>query len=112
MDLVRPLRERARAGDPASPDELGTAPAGGEDNRHLEKPELKRIIEDPSLQGLQVLAKLFFTSSEASQAAGQAFVARLAARTGDWEPVSGPKVAQAQLAAFRSSRADAAAGHP
>jgi pimeloyl-ACP methyl ester carboxylesterase len=49
-----------------------------------------------------VLAKLFFTSSEASQAAGQAFVARLAARRGEWEPISGSKVAQAQLAAFRA----------
>jgi len=30
------------------------------------------------------------------------FVARLAARTGEREPISGPKVAQAQLAAFRA----------
>jgi pimeloyl-ACP methyl ester carboxylesterase len=81
---------------------VGTAPEGGEDVMHLEKPELKRILEDPSLQGLQVLVKLFFAPSESSQAAGQAFVARLAARTGEWEPISGPKVAQAQLAAFRA----------
>ena len=81
---------------------VGTAPEGGDDIMHLEKPELRRILEDPSLQGLQVLAKLFFTSSEASQAAGQAFVARLAARRGEWEPISGSKVAQAQLAAFRA----------
>jgi pimeloyl-ACP methyl ester carboxylesterase len=81
---------------------VGTAPEGGEDIMHLEKPELRRILEDPGLQGLQVLVKLFFTPSEASQAAGQAFVARLAARTGEWEPISGPKVAQAQLAAFRA----------
>jgi pimeloyl-ACP methyl ester carboxylesterase len=81
---------------------VGTAPEGGDDIMHLEKPDLRRILEDPSLQGLQVLAKLFFTSSEASQAAGQAFVARLAARRGEWEPISGSKVAQAQLAAFRA----------
>jgi pimeloyl-ACP methyl ester carboxylesterase len=81
---------------------VGTAPEGGEDIMHLEKPELRRVLEDPNLQGLQVLAKLFFTPSESSQAAGQAFVARLAARTGEWEPISGPKVAQAQLAAFRA----------
>ena len=81
---------------------VGTAPEGGEDIMHLEKPELRRILEDPNLQGLQVLVKLFFTSSESSQAAGQAFAARLAARTGEWEPLSGPKVAQAQLAAFRA----------
>ena len=81
---------------------VGTAPEGGEDIMHLEKPELKLILEDPNLQGLQVLVKLFFVPSESSQAAGQAFVARLAARTGEWEPISGPKVAQAQLAAFRA----------
>ena len=81
---------------------VGTAPEGGEDIMHLEKPELRRILEDPTLQGLQVLVKLFFTPSDSSQAAGQAFAARLAARTGEWEPISGPKVAQAQLAAFRA----------
>jgi pimeloyl-ACP methyl ester carboxylesterase len=81
---------------------VGTAPEGGEDIMHLEKPELRRILEDPNLQGLQVLVKLFFTPSESSQAAGRAFMARLAARTAEWEPISGPKVAQAQLAAFRA----------
>ena len=81
---------------------VGTAPEGGEDIMHLEKPELRQVLEDPNLQGLQVLVKLFFTPSESSQAAGQAFVARLAARTGEWEPISGPKVAGAQLAAFRA----------
>jgi pimeloyl-ACP methyl ester carboxylesterase len=80
---------------------VGTAPEGGEDIMHLEKPELRKILEDPSLQGLQVLVKLFFAPSKSSQAAGQAFAARLAARTAEWEPISGPKVAQAQLAAFR-----------
>jgi pimeloyl-ACP methyl ester carboxylesterase len=81
---------------------VGTAPAGGEDIMHLEKPELRRILEDPSLSGYQVLVKLFFSPSESSQAAGQAFVTRLGARTQDREPVSGPKVAQAQIAAFRA----------
>ncbi len=81
---------------------VGTAPKGGEDIMHLEKPELRKILEDPSLSGYQVLVKLFFTSSESSQAAGQAFVTRLAARTQDREPGSGPEVAQAQIAAFRA----------
>ena len=81
---------------------VGTAPEGGEDIMHLEKPELRRILEDPSLTGYQVLMKLFFSPSESSQAAGQAFVTRLRARTQDREPVSGPKVAQAQIAAFRA----------
>lgn len=81
---------------------VGTAPEGGEDIMHLKKPVLKRVLEDPNIQGLQKLVGLFFAPSESSQAAGQAFVARLAARTGEWEPISGPKVAQAQLAAFRA----------
>jgi pimeloyl-ACP methyl ester carboxylesterase len=80
---------------------VGTAPEGGEDIMHLEKPDLSRILGDPNLKGYQVLVKLFFTPSEASQAAGQAFAKRLMARTEDREPVSGPKVAQAQVAAFR-----------
>jgi pimeloyl-ACP methyl ester carboxylesterase len=81
---------------------VGTAPEGGEDIMHLEKPGLRTIIEDPNLSGPQKLVKLFFAPSESSQAAGQAFVTRLAARTEDREPISGPKVAQAQVAAFRA----------
>ena len=81
---------------------VGTAPAGGENIMHLEKPELRNNLEDPTLSGLRILVKLFFTPSESSQAAGQAFVTRLAAHTRDREPVSGPKVAQAQIEAFRA----------
>jgi pimeloyl-ACP methyl ester carboxylesterase len=81
---------------------VGTAPEGGEDIMHLEKPELRRVLEDPNLHGLDVLVKLFFASSRSSQAAGHAFAARLGGRRGEWEPISGPNVAQAQLAAFRA----------
>ena len=81
---------------------VGTAPEGGEDIMHLEKPELQRILTDPSLQGLQVLVKLFFAPSASSQAAGEAFAWRLAERKEDREPLSGPNVAAAQLAAFRA----------
>jgi pimeloyl-ACP methyl ester carboxylesterase len=81
---------------------VGTAPEGGEDVMHIEKPELSRILGDPTLKGYQVLVKLFFTPSEASQAAGRAFATRLMARTDDREPLSGPNVAHAQVAAFRA----------
>ena len=81
---------------------VGTAPEGGEDIMHLEKPELSRILGDPTLAGYQVLVKLFFTPSQASQSAGQAFATRLMARAEDREPASGPAVAQAQVAAFRA----------
>ncbi|HTO73371.1 MAG TPA: alpha/beta fold hydrolase, partial [Gemmatimonadales bacterium] len=48
---------------------VGTAPEGGEDIMHMEKPELRQITEDPKLVGVQRLVRLFFTSSAASQAA-------------------------------------------
>jgi pimeloyl-ACP methyl ester carboxylesterase len=80
---------------------VGTAPEGGEDIMHMEKPELRKITEDPNVPGLEKLVKLFFAPSESSQAAGKAFTARLAERQ-DWEPLAGPKVAMAQIAAFRA----------
>jgi pimeloyl-ACP methyl ester carboxylesterase len=79
---------------------VGTAPRGGEDIMHLEKPSLAKRIQDPN-RGYDVLKKIFFTSSPASQAAGEAFIRRISQRTDDRDPVSGPKVANAQMAAFR-----------
>jgi pimeloyl-ACP methyl ester carboxylesterase len=81
---------------------VGTAPQGGEDIMHMEKPELKEITDDPNLSGLEKLVKLFFTPSEASQHAGKAFAERLAKRAQDREPVAGSKAAMAQIAAFRA----------
>ncbi len=43
----------------------------------------------------------YFAPTESSQAAGAEFVARLAQRKEDRDPVSGPQVARAQVAAFR-----------
>src|SRR5262245_29596743 len=80
---------------------VGTAPRGGEDIMHLEKPSLAKYLGDPKLQGYAVLQKIFFAPTQTSQDAGAAFIARLAQRTEDREPVSGPQIAQAQMAAFR-----------
>jgi pimeloyl-ACP methyl ester carboxylesterase len=80
---------------------VGTAPRGGEDIMHLEKPELAKHLANPNLRGYMVLQKIFFTSSQASQAAGEAFVGRLMQRKEDLDPPSGPAVAQAQMTAFR-----------
>ena len=80
---------------------VGTAPRGGEDIMHLEKPSLAKRIQDPTNRGYDVLKKIFFTSSPASQAAGEAFIRRLSQRKDDLDPPSGPKVAGAQIAAFR-----------
>jgi pimeloyl-ACP methyl ester carboxylesterase len=80
---------------------VGTAPRGGEDIMHLQKASLARYLQDPTLQGYAVLQKLFFAPTPSSQAAGEAFIGRLAQRTHDREPASGPEVAGAQIAAFR-----------
>src|SRR6202050_2419249 len=80
---------------------VGTAPRGGEDIMHLEKPSLAKRIQDPANRGYDVLKKIFFISSPASQAQGEAFVQRLSQRKDDLDPPSGPKVANAQIAAFR-----------
>lgn len=80
---------------------VGTAPRGGEDIMHLDKPELARHLQNPALKGYAVLQKIFFAPTDSSQATGAAFVERLMQRSQDREPVSGPAVAQAQMAAFR-----------
>jgi len=68
---------------------------------HLEKPSLARYFGDPQLQGYTLLQKIFFTPSATSQAAGAEFIERLSTRKVDRDPVSGPQVARAQIAAFR-----------
>jgi pimeloyl-ACP methyl ester carboxylesterase len=78
-----------------------TAPRGGDDIMHLEKPSLAKFMQDANLKGYERLVKLFFAPTDSSQAAGRAFIARLVLRQQDREPVSGPKVAAAQIAAFR-----------
>ena len=80
---------------------VGTAPRGGEDIMHLEKPSLAKHLGNPNLKGYEVLTKLFFAPSQSSQAAGHAFIERLVQRQEDREPLSGPAVAAAQIAAFR-----------
>jgi pimeloyl-ACP methyl ester carboxylesterase len=80
---------------------VGTAPRGGEDIMHLEKPTLAKHLGDPTLKGYAVLQKIFFAASSSSQAAGGAFIERLAERREDLDTPSGPDVAAAQMAAFR-----------
>src|SRR6202166_3880209 len=48
---------------------VGTAPRGGEDIMHLEKPSLAKTRGDPRLEGYAVLEKIFFARMQASQAA-------------------------------------------
>ena len=79
---------------------VGTAPRGGEDIMHLEKPVLAQHLGNPRLQGYEVLQKIFFAPTPSSQAAGAAFIERLMQRKTDREPLSGPEVAQAQMRGF------------
>src|SRR5215831_6828863 len=46
---------------------VGTAPRGGEDIMHLEKPTLAKHLGDPSLKGYAVLQKIFFAPTSSSQ---------------------------------------------
>jgi pimeloyl-ACP methyl ester carboxylesterase len=80
---------------------VGTAPRGGEEIMHLQKPSLARYFNDASLQGYAILQKIFFAPTASSQSAGEAFIGRLGLREEDRDPASGPGVASAQLAAFR-----------
>jgi pimeloyl-ACP methyl ester carboxylesterase len=80
---------------------VGTAPRGGEDIMHLEKPSLARYIGDPQFSGYALLQKIFFAPTESSQKAGADFVARLAQRKEDQEPAAGGEVMEAQIMAFR-----------
>ena len=80
---------------------VATAPRGGDDIMHLEKPILAKPLADPTLHGYARLQRIFFAPTASSQAAGAAFVERLEQRTTDLEPVSGQPVAAAQIAAFR-----------
>ena len=60
---------------------VGTAPKGGEDIMHLDKPSLAKHLGDPTLQGYAVLQKIFFAPTQSSQAAGAAFIERLMLRS-------------------------------
>jgi pimeloyl-ACP methyl ester carboxylesterase len=80
---------------------VGTAPRGGEDIMHLDKPNLAKYLNDPTLRGYAVLQKIFFAPTASSQTEGAAFVERLAQRKEDLDAPSGPSVAHAQMAAFR-----------
>lgn len=79
----------------------GTAPRGGEDVMHLEKPSVGKYFQDPSLKGYEILQKIFFAPTPTSQDAGKEFIDRLMLRQADRDPLSGQEVVQAQMAAFR-----------
>lgn len=74
---------------------LGTGPQGGEGMEFAELSAEERA--DP----VQFLLAAFFSPTEASQAAGRAYLKRLAARTRDRDLPVSPKTAEVQLRAIR-----------
>ena len=68
---------------------VGTAPRGGEDIMHLEKPSLAKFLHDTTLKGYEVLQKIFFPPTDTSQAAGKEFIGRLMQRKQDRDPIAG-----------------------
>jgi pimeloyl-ACP methyl ester carboxylesterase len=78
---------------------VGTGPAGGEGMAEF-TPQVKEIIGRPNTTSGQRQLELFFSPTAPSQAAGKAWLSRIAARQTDREPPSSPKVAKGQLAAL------------
>jgi pimeloyl-ACP methyl ester carboxylesterase len=74
---------------------LGTGPRGGEGMTFTELSSEERA--DPE----QFLLAAFFSPTDASQAAGRAYLKRLAARTTDRDRPISPRTAEAQLHAIR-----------
>jgi pimeloyl-ACP methyl ester carboxylesterase len=74
---------------------LGTGPRGGEGMTFTELSSEERA--DPE----QFLLAAFFSPTDASQAAGRAYLKRLAARTTDRDRPVSPRTAEAQLHAIR-----------
>lgn len=78
---------------------VGTGPSGGEAMQEY-IPQVKEIIARPNATGDQRRLALFFAPTATSQAAGEAWLARIHARQTDREPDPIPAAVQAQAAAI------------
>lgn len=79
----------------------GTGPSGGEGMAAF-TPQVQEIVRRPNSTAAERMLELFFSPTATSQAAGKAWVARIAARKVDREPAASPQVAAAQLAALKA----------
>src|SRR3984893_5059837 len=77
----------------------GTGPEGGV-GVAMDRPELLKIFVDQNMPISEKLLKLFFETTETSQAAGRQFVQRLARRTEDKDILTTAEAAGAQLPAI------------
>lgn len=78
---------------------VGTGPSGGEGMAAF-SPQVQEIIYRPNRTPAERMLELFFSPTASSQAAGKAWLSRIAARQSDREPPASPQVAAAQLAAL------------
>jgi pimeloyl-ACP methyl ester carboxylesterase len=79
----------------------GTGPSGGEGMAAF-SPQVQEIYSRPNSTATERRLELFFSPTATSQAAGKAWLARIAARQADREPPAAPQVATAQLAALKA----------
>lgn len=77
----------------------GTGPEGGV-GVAMDKPELLKVFVDEQMPMSEKLLKLFFETTETSQAAGREFVKRLSRRTEDSDIPATSEAAGAQLVAM------------
>jgi pimeloyl-ACP methyl ester carboxylesterase len=79
---------------------VGTGPSGGEGMAAF-SPQVQEILNRPNSTAAERMLELFFSPTVTSQAAGKAWLSRIAARQADREPPASPQVAAAQLAALK-----------
>ncbi len=79
---------------------VGTGPSGG-DGMAAFSPQVQEIIGRPNSTADERMLELFFSPTATSQAAGKAWLSRIAARQADREPPASPQVAAAQLVALK-----------
>ena len=89
---------------------VGSGPRGGVGMATL-TPEFQAFLGKPRADPADLLLDVFFTQSPASQAAGRAFLARLAERKADRDVPINDKVVPAQVAAFAAWGAPQSAGY-
>lgn len=89
---------------------VGSGPRGGVGMATL-TPEFQAFLGKPRADPADLLLDVFFTQAPASQAAGRAFLARLAERKADRDVPINDKVVPAQVAAFAAWGAPQSAGY-
>lgn len=78
---------------------VGTGPSGGEGMATF-SPKVQEIVGRKTSTAAERMLELFFSPTATSQAAGKAWLARIAARQADREPPATAQVAAGQLAAL------------